>query len=107
MFCGKTQNKEIDRVHKRALRIRLEDYTSSFDELLQKIDDTRVHVKNLRNLMVEIYKCLSCENPSFMRNIFLRKELAYNFSQFFILLFGSCTPIRFTANAATSKNDNV
>ena len=53
MFCGKTQNKEIDRVHKRALRILLEDYTSSFDELLQKIDDTRVHVKNLRNLMVE------------------------------------------------------
>ena len=78
MFCGKTQNKEIDRVHKRALRILLEDYTSSFDELLQKIDDTRVHVKNLRNLMVEIYKCLSCENPSFMRNIFQQKELAYN-----------------------------
>ena len=34
------------------LRILLEDYTSSFDELLEKIDDTRVHVKNLRNLMV-------------------------------------------------------
>ena len=34
--------------------------------------------KNLRNLMVEIYKCLSCENPSFMWNIFRRKELGYN-----------------------------
>ena len=78
MFCGKTQDKEIDRVHKRALRILLEDYTSSFDELLQKIDDTRVHVKNLRNLMVEVCKCLSCENPSFTWNIFQRKELAYN-----------------------------
>ena len=63
---------------KRALRILLEDYTSSFDELLQKIDDTMVHVKNLRNLMVEIYKCLSCENPPFMWNIFQRKELGYN-----------------------------
>ena len=39
VFCGKTQNKEIDRVHKRALRILLDDYTSSFDELLQKIGD--------------------------------------------------------------------
>ena len=36
MFCGKTQNKEIDRVHKRALRILFNDYTSSFEELLQK-----------------------------------------------------------------------
>ena len=72
MFCRKMQNKQIDRVHKRALRILLEDYTSSFDELLQKIDDTRVHVKNLRNLMVEIYQCLSCEDPSFMWNIFQR-----------------------------------
>ena len=59
----KTQNKEIDRVHKRALRILLDDCTSSFDELLQKIGDTWVHVKSLRNLMIEIYKCLSRENP--------------------------------------------
>ena len=64
MFCRKTQNKEIDRVHRRALIILLDDYTSSFDELLQKIGDTRVRVKTLRNLMIEIYKCLSCENPS-------------------------------------------
>ena len=79
MFCGKTQNKEIDRVHKRALRILLDDYTSSFDELLQKIGDIRVHVKTLRNLMIEIYKCLSCENASFMWNIFQRKELTLEY----------------------------
>ena len=60
-FLHSRCSSQIDRVHKRALRILLGDYTSSFDELLQKIDDTRVHVKNLRNLMVEIYKCLSCE----------------------------------------------
>ena len=75
MFCGKTQNKEIDRVHKRALRILLEDQTPSFDELLLKIGDVRVHVKNLHNLMIEIHKCLSCENSSFIWNIFERKEL--------------------------------
>ena len=78
MFCSNTQNKETDRVHKRALRINLDDYTSRFDELLLKIGDIRVHVKTLLNLMIEIYKCLSCENPSFMWNIFERKELTYN-----------------------------
>ena len=48
MFCGKTQNKEIDRVHKRALRILFNDYTSSFEELLQKIGSDRIHVKTYK-----------------------------------------------------------
>ena len=74
IFCGKTQNKEIDRVHKRALRILLNDYTSSFDELLQKIDGNKVHVKNLQNLIIEIYKCLSCQNPSFMWDSFSERS---------------------------------
>ena len=86
VFCGKTQNKEIDRVHKRALRIFLGAYTLSFDELLQKIDHTRVHVKTLRNLMVGMYKCLSCENPSLMWNIFQRKELTNNLRSGSILM---------------------
>ena len=34
MFCGKTANNEINRVHKRALRIILRDCDASFDELL-------------------------------------------------------------------------
>ena len=34
--CGRTQNKEIDRVHERALRLLFNDYTLSFEELLQK-----------------------------------------------------------------------
>ena len=54
-FCRKIQNKEIDRVHKRALRILFNDYISSFEKLLQKIGSDRIHVKNLLNLMIEIF----------------------------------------------------
>ena len=80
IFCGKTQEKRNRQSSQKslALRILLDDYTSSFDELLQKIDDTRVHLKTLRNLMIGIHKCISCENLSFMWNIFQQKELAYN-----------------------------
>ena len=58
MLCGNTQNKEIDRVHKRALRTLFNDYTSNFEELLQKIGSDRIHVKTLQNLMIEIFMCL-------------------------------------------------
>ena len=37
MFGGKTDNKEINRVQKRALSILLRDYDASFDELLVKM----------------------------------------------------------------------
>ena len=39
MFCGKTANEEVNRVHKRALRVLLNDFASPFEELL--------HVKDL------------------------------------------------------------
>ena len=55
MLCDKTQNKVIDRVHKRALRILFNYYTSRFEELLQKIGSDSIHVKNLQNLMIEIF----------------------------------------------------
>ena len=34
MLCGRTANKEINRIHKRALRILLKDFYASFDERL-------------------------------------------------------------------------
>ena len=74
MFCGKTQNKEIDRVHKRALMTA----HRALMNFYKKLDSDRMNVKNLRNLIIEIFKCLSYENTSFMWSIFQRKELTYN-----------------------------
>ena len=56
MFCGKTSNREINRIHKRALRILLNDYEASFEELLRRNNEQTVHTKNLQKLMTEVYK---------------------------------------------------
>ena len=66
MFCGRTANKEINRVHKRALRILLKDFDASFDELLIRNEEKTVHVKNLQKLMIEVYNSLNDENRSFL-----------------------------------------
>ena len=66
LFCGKTANENIDRVHKRALRVLLDDHESTFEVLLAKSNETTIHIQNLRVLMIEIYKTLNCNNPSFM-----------------------------------------
>ena len=76
MFCGRTANKEINRVHKRALRILLKDYVASFDELLVRNQEKTIHVQNLQQLMIE--ESLNHENPSFLWDLFTRKEVNYD-----------------------------
>ncbi len=78
MFCGKTANDEVNRVHKRALRVLLNDFDSSFEELLHKNGEITIHVKNLQKLMLEVYKCITSGNPSFLWEFFNRKMLPYN-----------------------------
>ena len=78
MFCGKTANKEIIRVYKRALSILLRDYDASFDELLVKNEEKTIHVQNLQMLMIEVYKSLNHQNPSFLWELFARNEINYS-----------------------------
>ena len=77
MYHGKTSGNQVDRVQKRALRILHNDFNMQFEVLLKRTDEQRVHTKNLQKLMLQIFKCLSEENPSFMWTFFERKHLTY------------------------------
>ena len=79
IFCGKTANDSIDRVHKRALRILFDDHESTFEALLAKNGETNIYTQNLRMLMIEIYKTLNNTNPPFMHEYFIGKDVKYNF----------------------------
>ena len=59
LFCNKGANKEVDRTHKRALRILYKDYESSFETLLARSGSDSIHIKNLQKLMTEIYKSMN------------------------------------------------
>ena len=78
MFCGKTANNEINRVHKKALCIVLRDYDASFDELLVENEENTIHIQNLHMLMIKVYKFLNDQNPSFLWELSARKEINYN-----------------------------
>ena len=87
MFCGKTANVEINRAHKRPFCIVLGDYDTSFDELLVENEEKTNHFRNLQMLMVEIYKSLNHQNPSFLWELFARKDINYNLRHKDILAF--------------------
>ena len=77
MYHGKTSSNRADRVHKRALRILHNDFSLPFEVLLTRTDERKVHIKNLQKLMLQIYKCQSEENPSFMWKFFEKRDVKY------------------------------
>ena len=54
IFCGKTSNDNIDRVHKQTLGILLYDHKSTLVDLLAKKGKSNVHTQNLCVLLIDV-----------------------------------------------------
>ena len=78
MFCGRSFNEGIDRVQRIALRVIYNDYISNYTDLLSKGNHLKIHEINKRKLLIEVYKCLSNTNPSFLTSLFKRKPIRFN-----------------------------
>ena len=77
MYCQRTSNNVINRIHERALRLAYNDYISDFEGLLARDDSVTIHVRNIQSLTVEISKTINDTSPSFMKEIFCLKKQAY------------------------------
>ena len=82
MFCSRTSNNMINKIHERALRLILNDHTSDFDTLLQSNNDTCNHHRNIQTLMIRIYKIKNNLNPAIMDLMFERRNNTYNLRNF-------------------------
>ena len=78
MFHGKGVNSKINYIHERALRIAYQEFTSSFAELLINDNSVSSHQRNMQLLVTEIYQTKMNINPSFMKEIFVDREMHYN-----------------------------
>ena len=74
MFSTAKSLSKIESLQKRALRFLYNDYSISYEGLLEKAEKVKMNVYRLRNLYVEIYKTINKLNPEFMNNIFKVKE---------------------------------
>ena len=77
MFCDRTLNNKINRIHERALRITYKDMTSDHDTMLLKDNAVPIRIWNLQLLMTEVYKTKWELNPSFMEEIFVENSSPY------------------------------
>ena len=73
MFSSTQSLDKIENLQKRALHFLYDDFDASYEDLLSKGGKSKMNVRRLRTLCVEIYKTLNNLNPSFMNNIFKLK----------------------------------
>ena len=60
----------MEKFQKRALRLVLNDHTSSNLELLEKVNRPPLYVSRIKTIATEIFKCLTEISPNFVKNIF-------------------------------------
>ena len=77
MFCSKSSCKKVDSIHKRALRTVYQDFTKSYEELLQISGYKRIHEVHIVSLLCEVYKTVNGLNPPFMQSLFTVKPVRY------------------------------
>ena len=56
MFCSKTSNNIINKLHERSIRTILNDYISDFNILLENKNGIRNHLGNIQALLIEAFK---------------------------------------------------
>ena len=59
---------KIEAIQKRALRFMLNDYESSYEDLLKKSGNSSMNLRRTRSLCIETYKTINSLNPGFVKN---------------------------------------
>ena len=75
MFHDRSVNRKINKIHERALRIAYKNSCTSFENLLEKAESVSIHQRNLKLLATEIFKTQRQLSPSFMKQIFVQKDV--------------------------------
>ena len=70
-FSTNTSIEKFGNIHKRCLRLTLNDYKSDCKTLLDKSGKESTKIRRIKTLAIEIFKTVNELNPSFMKTIFI------------------------------------
>ena len=87
MCRSRANNKKINKLNERYIRVVYNDKQSSFNELFEKDGSVSIHMRNTQMLATEMYELINNLSPLIMNRVFkLNSDSRYNLrqiSQFF------------------------
>ena len=72
-FSTNKSIEKIENIHKRCLRLTLNDYKSDYKTLLNKSGKKSMKIRRTETLAIEMFKTMNELNPHFMKTIFTSK----------------------------------
>ena len=103
MFCNKTSNNQINKIHKCSLRLAYEMQDGNFEDLLLKDNSWNVHESNIHTLLIEIYKSINNLNPPIMKKFFDLKNTRYDLRSKQLLKLPETSTFRYGTQALCFK----
>ena len=82
MFCSRTSNNMINRLHERLVRIILNDYSSDFNILLENNNDICNQHRNIQALLIEVFKIKNELAPPIVESVSNKRFNTYNLRNF-------------------------
>ena len=73
----KKYSQKIERIHKRALKLMLNDFTSDYETLMAKANTSTLEVKRLRSICTEIYKTGNDLSAPYMKELLVPRNSTY------------------------------
>ena len=74
MCHSRINNRKINRLHERRLRIIYNDKQSSFLEILEKDDSVSIYMRNIQSVAIEMFRVSRNISPLIMNDIFKEKD---------------------------------
>ena len=78
MFCNRKSMKKVNKIRERNLRLMINNYELSYDELLDLTNEISSHQRCLNSLLTEGYKCLNGLLLNIMNDILSVSKHRYN-----------------------------
>ena len=69
-FCSNRSTYKIEKVHKNALRVTLNNYTSSYSDMLEVVKRPTLYTSRIKNIAIETFKSVKGLNPEYMGYLF-------------------------------------
>ena len=69
-FCSNRSTYKIEEVHKNALRVTLNNYTSLYSDMLEVIKRLTLYISRIKNIAIETFKSVKGLNPEYMGSLF-------------------------------------
>ena len=77
-FCGIMNNSKIEKIQERALRIVFSDYSSDYQDLINRFGTDTMLQSRLKKIVLETFKSIKGINPQYIQNILKYKEQPYS-----------------------------